>query len=114
MSSKAVARLRRKTRVRSHVSGSAERPRVSVFRSNRGLSVQVIDDTVGKTLFSTSTLLVKGAKNNKDSAASLGKEFGSKLKEKGIEKVVFDRNGYKYHGKIQVFAEALRESGLTF
>lgn len=114
MNSKVVSRLRRKTRVRTHVSGSAERPRISVFRSNRGLSVQVIDDTAGKTLFSASTLLTKGTKNNKDSALTLGKEFGGMLKEKGIGKVVFDRNGYKYHGKIQVFAEALREAGLTF
>lgn len=114
MSSKVVARLRRKSRVRMHVSGSAERPRVSVFRSNRGLSVQAIDDTVGKTLLSSSTLLIKGGKNNKDSAMTLGKEFGGMLKEKGVEKIVFDRNGYKYHGKVQVFADALRESGLTF
>ena len=97
-----------------HVTGTAERPRISLFRSNRGLSVQAIDDSIGKTLLSGSTLLMKASKNNKDSATALGKDFGGKLKEKGIEKIVFDRNGYKYHGKVQMFADALREAGLTF
>lgn len=97
-----------------HVSGTAERPRVSVFRSNRGLSVQAIDDTAGITLFSASTLKMKDAKNNKDFASTLGKDFGTLLKEKGISTVVFDRNGYKYHGKVQMFADALREAGLIF
>lgn len=109
-------RIRRHTRVRARISGTAQRPRVSVFRSNRHLFVQVIDDTVGKTIMSSiirsaakSTL--KGKKT--EVAAMIGKKLAEKMKEKGIAQALFDRGGFKYHGRVKAVAEGLRAGGIT-
>ena len=104
---------------RNHISGTAERPRLAVFRSNNHMYAQIIDDTVGNTLVSASTLQ-KDVKaelektNNVDAAAYLGKVIAEKALEKGIKEVVFDRGGFIYQGKIAALAEAAREAGLEF
>ena len=112
-------RTRRKRRIRKKVNGTTERPRLSVFRTARHIYAQVIDDTEGKTLAATSTL----AKEVRDQVESVDKTGAAKLvgtaiakacAEKGIEKVVFDRNGFIYHGRIRALAEAAREAGLSF
>ncbi|MFA6807041.1 MAG: 50S ribosomal protein L18 [Bacteroidales bacterium] len=111
-------RLRIKRRVRKIVSGTADRPRLSVFRSNKHISVQLIDDKAGVTLCSVSSLS-KEFKDNKgitncEMAAKVGESIAQKAKEAKIEAVVFDRNGYLYHGRIQSLAEAARKGGLKF
>ena len=110
-----VARLRRHARVRNKISGTPEVPRLNVFRSNNGIYVQVIDDTTGKTLVSSSTVELK-IKNggNIEGAVLVGKDVAEKAKKAGIKKVVFDRGGYQYHGRVQALAEAAREAGLEF
>ena len=110
---------RRKKHVRKNVSGTTDIPRVSVSRSIKNLYAQIIDDVEGNTLVGLGTLSkdVKtevGNGGNVAAATALGKKFAEKAKEKGIEKVVFDRNGYKYHGRVKAFADALREGGLKF
>ena len=106
-------------RLRNHISGTAERPRLAVFRSNNHMYAQIIDDTVGNTLVSASTLQ-KDVKaelektNNVDAAAYLGTVIAKKAMEKGITSVVFDRGGFIYHGKIKALADAAREAGLNF
>lgn len=110
---KVVNRLKKKMRIRNKVEGSTERPRMSIFRSNRNFIVQLVDDSTGKTLLAASTL--KGDKGaNKDSAVTLGKELAEMALKKNITEVVFDRNGYLYHGKVKAFADAAREAGLKF
>ena len=110
---KAASRLKKKLRVRKQVTGTAERPRMSVFRSTRNLFVQIIDDASGTTLVSASTL--KSGKNaNKDTAVALGKEVAELALKKKIEQVVFDRNGFLYHGRVKALADAAREAGLKF
>jgi len=106
-------RIKRKKRIRAKISGSAETPRVSIFRSNRFLSVQAIDDVNSTTLVGLNgkTLNLKA---NRESATELGKAFAEKLKENKIENVVFDRNGYEFHGVVQAFADSLRDSGINF
>jgi len=106
-------RLRRKNRVRAKVSGTAERPRLSVNRSLVGMSVQLIDDATGKTLVAASLKEAKG-KANVEGAGKLGKLIATKAKKKKIETIVFDRSGYKYHGRVKALADAARESGLVF
>ena len=113
------ARLLRHTRVRTKISDTAERPRLDVFRSSKHIYAQIIDDTVGNTLVSASTLQkdVKASlekTNNVDAAAHLGKVIAEKAIEKGIKDVVFDRGGFIYHGKVQALADAAREAGLNF
>ena len=111
LKSKIANRLKRKRRVRAKISGSATLPRVSVFRSNRFLSVQAIDDASATTicgLHSKST----GHKSNKEGAIALGAAFAAKLKEAGITSIVFDRNGFLYQGRVQALADAAREAGL--
>jgi len=111
---KAKARLRIKTRVRGRVQGTAERPRLTVFRSNKQIYAQVIDDLAGRTLAAASSL-GDDAKNAKlDQAAAVGKLIAEKAQAAGVTQVVFDRNGYLYHGRIQKLAEAAREGGLKF
>jgi len=107
---------KRKAHIRKSISGTADRPRMSVFRSNMNISVQVIDDVKGETLVSASTLeaSMKNAKRNSEGAKAVGKLIGERLKEKKIEQVVFDRNGYKYHGQIKALADAARETGIRF
>jgi large subunit ribosomal protein L18 len=110
------ARIRRHRRVRKGVSGSAERPRLVVFRSNRGIEAQLIDDVAGKTLAAASSLgLAKSFKGNKVAqAAEVGKALASAAKSAGVETAVFDRGGYLYHGRVKALADAAREGGLKF
>ena len=109
-------RLKIKTRVRKKVQGTTARPRLSVFRSNTGIYAQIIDDEAGRTLVSTSSLKdKKGTGAPKIEQAKLvGTAIAEKAKAAGIEQVVFDRNGYLYHGRVKALAEAAREAGLNF
>ena len=109
-------RLHRKIHIRKSIFGTAERPRMSVTRSNKNLSVQVINDDEGKTLASISTMEKEFAalKVNVEDAAKLGEALGARLKEKNITKVVFDRNGYLYHGVVKALADGARKAGIEF
>ena len=109
-------RLHRKIHIRKSVYGTAERPRMTVTRSNKNLSIQAINDDEGITLASISTLEKDFAalKPNVEGATKLGEAFGARLKDKNITTVVFDRNGYLYHGVVKALAEAAREAGLKF
>lgn len=111
-----MKRTRRHIRVRRKISGTAERPRLCVYRSNTNLYVQIIDDVVANTLVSASTLdkEIKTKRANKEAAKELGTLIAKKAQEKKIETVVFDRGGYIYHGVIKELAEAAREGGLKF
>lgn len=111
--SKTDHRLRRKRKIRAKVAGTAVRPRLTVFRSNLQISVQLIDDAAGKTIVAGSTKELK-AKSTMEGAKKLGEAIAKKAKEKKIDSVVFDRNAYKYHGRIKALADAAREGGLTF
>jgi large subunit ribosomal protein L18 len=110
------SRLRRHRRVRGKVRGSAERPRLLVFRSNRGVFAQLIDDDTGRTLAAASWLeLPKSFKGDKtEQAAEVGKRLAQAAKKAGVESVVFDRGGYLYHGRVKALAEGAREGGLSF
>ena len=110
------ARLRRHKRVRGKISGTAERPRLNVFRSNANIYAQVIDDTTGTTLCAASTLdkSFNGYGGNKEAAREVGKMIAQKAAEKGITNVVFDRGGYIFHGRVKELAEGAREGGLNF
>jgi len=109
------ARLRRHRRVRGKVSGTAERPRLAVFRSNRGIFAQLIDDDAGRTLASANWLAVKTKSGNKtEQAAAVGKELAAAATKAGIGTCVFDRGGYLYHGRVKALADAAREGGLQF
>lgn len=110
-----VARKRRHARVREKISGTKECPRLNVFRSNNGIYVQVIDDTTGTTLVSSSTVELK-IKNggNIEAAKLVGTDIAKKCIEKKIKTVVFDRGGYLYHGRVEALADAAREAGLEF
>ena len=117
--SRADIRQNKHRRLRHHLSGTAAAPRLAVFRSNKHMYAQIIDDVAGKTLVSASTLQkdVKAELQNTDdvaAAAYLGTVIGKKAIEAGIEKVVFDRGGYIYHGKVKALADAAREAGLKF
>ena len=107
-------RLRIKTRVRGKVSGSPERPRLSVFRSNKQIYAQVIDDTTGKTLAAASSLKLEEKLPKKEIASKVGALIAQNAKEAGIEAVTFDRNGYLYHGRVKELADAARKGGLKF
>ncbi len=112
---KIATKERRKKRVRAKVSGNPIRPRLSVFRSNRGFYLQIIDDSKGVTLVSAHSKELKGDnKNNIEQAIKLGQLLGKKAKEKKIEKLVFDKSAYRYHGKVKAIADAVREHGLEF
>ena len=112
---KTFARNRIKRRVRGKIQGTAECPRLSVFRSNRQIYAQIIDDRAGRTLAAAGSLGADEAKGAKlDQAAAVGKMIAEKAKAAGIETVVFDRNGYLYHGRVKTLAEAAREGGLKF
>ena len=105
-------RKRIKSRIRKVVRGSAARPRLSVFRSNKDIYAQLIDDDMGATLGATSSRAAKGSKG--DQAAEVGKAIAERAKAKGIESVAFDRSGFRYHGRVKALAEAAREAGLQF
>jgi large subunit ribosomal protein L18 len=108
-------RDRRHRRVRKRVHGSAERPRLTVFRSNKSIYAQVIDDQQGRTLVAASTLDIKDSGLKKGEAAEkVGELLASRAKEKKIEKVVFDRGGYLYHGRVKALAEGVRKGGIQF
>lgn len=109
-------RLKRKVHIRKRVSGTPERPRMTVFKSNRSLYIQVIDDVAGNTLASASTLEkdLKGTRPTVECAAKLGEIMGKRLLEKNINTVVFDRNGYLYHGVVKAMADGARKAGVQF
>lgn len=109
-------RLHRKVHIRKSVYGTAERPRLTVYKSGRNLYAQVINDDEGKTLAAISTLEkdFSGLKPNIESATKIGAALGARLKEKKIEKVVFDRNGYLYHGVVKALADGTRSAGIVF
>jgi large subunit ribosomal protein L18 len=107
-------RLRRKKRVRTKIFGTKERPRLSVFRTNQHFYAQIIDDEEGKTLVGVNSLQFKGKLTNKEKVMKVAEILAEKAKEKGIKKIVFDRNGFSYKGRIKLFAEKLRELGLEF
>jgi large subunit ribosomal protein L18 len=109
-------RLRRKVHIRKRVSGTAERPRMTVTKSNRSIAVQIIDDSKGHTLVSASTLEkeLKSIKATVAGAAQLGEITGKRLLEKNIKTVVFDRNGYLYHGIVKALADGTRKAGIVF
>lgn len=116
--SKREARIRVHRRVRKKVEGTGERPRLAVYRSLKGIYVQAIDDTTGNTIASASTVEKsfrgEGASGgNIDAAKKVGTSIAERLKEKGIDKAVFDRGGFRYHGRVKALADAAREAGLT-
>jgi large subunit ribosomal protein L18 len=114
-SKKEVARQKKKMRIRRRVQGTAERPRLCIFRSARHIYAQVIDDANGATLVAASTLDVEGMKGaNKDTAKAIGAEVAKRALGKNIKAVVFDRNGYLYHGRVKALADGAREAGLNF
>ena len=114
------ARLKRKKRVRRKVWGVPERPRLCIFKSNKHIYAQIIDDTTGRTLVATSSLSknlgekIAGKGGNRQSAALVGADMAERAIENGIRKIVFDRNGFLYHGRIKALSEAAREHGLEF
>lgn len=109
-------RLKRHARVRGKISGTTERPRLAVYRSNQNISAQIIDDVKGVTLVSASTLEAsfEGIGSNKEAAKKVGMVIAQRAKEKGIDAVVFDRGGYIYHGRVSELAAGAREGGLNF
>ena len=112
---KQASRLRRRRRVRAKVRGSAERPRLAVFRSNRGVVAQLIDDTRGHTLAAVSwTEAELRELARMEQAAKAGQVLAGRAKEAGVETCVFDRGGYRYHGRVKALAEGAREAGLRF
>ena len=119
MNPKMAARLKRKQRIRTKISGNGERPRLSVFRSGRHIYAQIIDDSLGHTLAAASTLSreirekLAGLKKTQ-AAQKVGRLLAAKAREKGINQVVFDRNGFLYHGRVKAVAESCREHGLVF
>lgn len=108
------ARLKRHLRIRNKISGTAERPRLSVFRSSKNIYAQIIDDVKGVTIVSASSLEIEAYGGNIDAATAVGKMVAERAKEKGIDSVVFDRSGYLYHGRVAAVAEGAREGGLEF
>jgi large subunit ribosomal protein L18 len=111
---KSDRRLRIRRSIRTKISGTAERPRLTVFRSNKNIYAQLIDDNAGVTLVSVSSAKVEPAASKTETSSSVGKALATKAQEKGITQVVFDRNGYLYHGRVKSLAEGAREAGLKF
>lgn len=116
MSAKARLRLKKKVRIRKKIFGTSECPRLSVFRSARHIYAQVVDDSTGVTLAeaSTRTAKISGSTGSKDAAKAIGLELAKRAKDKNVTRVVFDRNGFQYHGRIQSLADGAREGGLGF
>lgn len=114
MSKRNAQRVHRHKRVRAKISGTAERPRVSVYRSLNHLYAQVIDDTADKTIIGMSDKNLDGKLSKSDKAAKLGEEMGKKMKDAKITTIVFDRGGHAYLGRVKAFAEGLRKAGLEF
>ncbi|MEM7681156.1 MAG: 50S ribosomal protein L18 [Planctomycetota bacterium] len=108
-------RTRRRTGIRKRVFGTPERPRLTVFRSSKHMYAQVIDDMTGKTLASASTIQAKADKGaDTSAAAAVGKSVAESAKQAGVSAVAFDRNGYRFHGRVKALADAAREAGLQF
>lgn len=105
-------RIRRKIKIRTNLSGTASQPRVSIFRSNRAIYAQAIDDQNGKTLVAADS--IKSTSKPLEQAEEVGKKLADALKAKKVDKIVFDRNGYKYHGNVKKVAETLRENKINF
>ncbi|MBQ9200938.1 MAG: 50S ribosomal protein L18 [Bacteroidales bacterium] len=114
MTTKEIRRIKIKARVRSKISGTAEMPRMTVFRSNKQIYVQFIDDKAGRTLASASSLKLEEKVGKKEQAVKVGEMAAKNALEAGITAVVFDRNGYLYHGRIKELADAARKGGLKF
>jgi large subunit ribosomal protein L18 len=115
VATKPAKRLKRRRRVRAKVRGTAQRPRMSIFRSNRGMFVQLVDDTTGRTLVAVSwTEPDFRSLGSMEQAKALGEAVAKRAKEAGIESAVFDRGGYQYHGRVAALAEGAREGGLVF
>ena len=114
MANALAARLTKKARIRKKVNGTSERPRLCVYRSGRHIYAQIVDDAAGKTLFSTSSLKMGDKLSGKEQATKVGQEIAKLAKSKSVESVVFDRNGYLYHGRVKALAEGAREGGLKF
>ena len=114
MTTKEERRLKIKRSVRSKISGTAERPRLTVFRSNKQIYAQVIDDTTCRTLAGASSLQIEDRAHKKEIAAKVGEQIAKSAQEAGVQAVVFDRNGYLYHGRIKELADAARNGGLKF
>ena len=112
--SKNLMRIKRHRKIRQNLSGTETAPRLCVFRSNSAIYAQIIDDTKGVTLVSSSSLELKIKNNNLEAAAAVGKDIAEKAKKAKIKTVVFDRGGYLYHGRVKALAEAARENGLEF
>ena len=113
--SKAQLRLKRKKRIRKKLFGTADRPRLSVFRSNNGLYAQVINDDEGKTVVGINSRTKADSKRaDKEACEKLGESLAAMCREKNINTIVFDRNGYVYHGRIKAFADGVRKGGLNF
>ena len=113
MISKIARRNKIKTRIRGKIPGTAERPRMSVFRSNKGIYVQVIDDLTGNTIVAASSKGLEGG-TKVEVAAKVGEEIAKRAMEKGVTEVVFDSNGYLFHGRVKSLADAARKGGLKF
>jgi large subunit ribosomal protein L18 len=107
-------RVRRHARVRRRVVGTAERPRLAVFRSNRHIYAQIIDDAAGRTVAAAGSVALPGEGDKKEAAKRVGSELAKRAKAAGVNSVVFDRGGYQYHGRVKVLADAAREGGLDF
>ena len=119
MDTKKAMRLKRKKRIRTKVSGTSDRPRLTVFRSAKHIYAQIVDDTRGQTLISASTMEKQmrekeKAENKVSTADEIGKLVAKRALDKGISSVVFDRNGYKYHGRVKALSDGARETGLDF
>ena len=114
MTTKELRRIKIKQRVRKHISGTAACPRLTVFRSNKQIYAQVIDDLTGKTLAAASSVAITAKAPKKEIASKVGELIAEKSKEAGITAVVFDRNGYLYHGRVKELADAARKGGLKF
>jgi len=111
---KREARLRRHRRVRGKIAGTAERPRLTVFRSNRGIFAQLVDDDAGRTLASASWLSLESSGSKTEQAEAVGRALAEAAKKASIERCVFDRGGYLFHGRVKALAEGAREGGLQF
>lgn len=119
LSTRLVSRLKRQKRIRKRITGTTERPRLCVFRSSAHIYAQVIDDVTGSTLACASTLDKDFKENNgksagKDAATAIGRLVGARALERGISNVVFDRNGFLYHGRVKALSDGAREAGLNF
>ncbi len=114
MITKRERRLKIRRRVRRHISGTAQRPRLCVFRSNKQIYAQVIDDVEGRTIVASDSRNITEAMPKKDMAARVGEDIAKKAQAVGVETVVFDRSGYLYHGRVRELAEAARRAGLKF